>query len=168
MTADTPDLTVAEFEQIREATIQHSYTCAIDLDFGRLVDVVNLAIARTKQLGALRAETQQNYSAIHAKQQRDAERIRQLEVTLSAGEWVFSTADVEKVLADGLSSITPARTSACKTPSRAPADVGRTPMPEMSVKDTAIMALPTDTPEDLERKAIQMREVLTSHGAPRT
>lgn len=39
-------------------------------------------------------------------------------------------------------------------------------MPEMSIKDTAVMALPTDTAEDLERKAIQMREVLTSHGAP--
>jgi hypothetical protein len=36
----------------------------------------------------------------------------------------------------------------------------------MSIRDTAVMPVPTDTAEDLERKAIQMREVLASHGAP--
>ncbi|MFC4373343.1 hypothetical protein ACFO5K_04440 [Nocardia halotolerans] len=39
-------------------------------------------------------------------------------------------------------------------------------MDEMSIRDTAVMAVATDTAEDLERKAIQMREVLASHGAP--
>jgi hypothetical protein len=39
-------------------------------------------------------------------------------------------------------------------------------MSEMSIRDTSVMAVPTDTAEDLERKAIQMREVLASHGAP--
>lgn len=37
---------------------------------------------------------------------------------------------------------------------------------ELGIRDTSALALASDTAEDLERKAIQMREVLGSRGAP--
>ncbi|WP_043654585.1 hypothetical protein [Nocardia thailandica] len=87
---DSPDLTVTELERIREATLRtyeggdEQYDTlpphlrkVVDGD-GGLVNMIDLAIARTKQLEALRAETQQNYAAIHAKQQRDQALIDEL------------------------------------------------------------------------------------------
>ncbi|MFC4128960.1 hypothetical protein [Nocardia rhizosphaerae] len=107
MTADVPDLTIAELEQIREATLRtyeggdEQYDTLprrlreLTVPDGGLINMIDLAILRTRQLEALRAQTQEDYAAIRAKQQRDAERIRELEVTLPAGEWVFTAADVE-------------------------------------------------------------------------
>ncbi len=95
MTADAPDLTVAELEQIRDATLRtyeggdEQYNTlpphllnVVDGD-GGLVNMIDLAISRTRQLEALRAQVQQDYAAIHAKQQRDQARIAELETALS-------------------------------------------------------------------------------------
>ncbi|TDP29886.1 hypothetical protein [Nocardia ignorata] len=89
--ADTPDLTVAELEQIRNATLRtyeggdEQYNTlpphllkVVDGD-GGLVHMIDLAILRTRQLDALRAQVQQDYAAIHAKQQRDQALIDALE-----------------------------------------------------------------------------------------
>ncbi|MFD6400716.1 hypothetical protein [Nocardia sp. NPDC060249] len=91
MTDETPDLTVAELEQIRDATLctyeggneQYNtlppHLLALVIPDGGLVNMIDLAIRRTRQLEALRAETQQAYAAIHTKQQRDAAQIGDLE-----------------------------------------------------------------------------------------
>lgn len=103
---DVPDLTVAELEQIREATLRTyeggdeqyetlpPHLLKVVEGDGGLIHMIDLAIERTRVLNQLRIDIQQEYAAIHAKQQRDAERIRELEVTLQAGEWVFTATDV--------------------------------------------------------------------------
>lgn len=88
---DVPDLTVAELEQIREATLRAyeggdeqydtlpPHLLKVVEGDGGLVNMIDLAIERTRQLDALRAQTQQDYAAIYAKQLRDRERITELE-----------------------------------------------------------------------------------------
>ncbi len=91
MTADVPDLTVAELELIRDATLrtyeggdeQYNILPPHLLDVvvpdGGLITMIDLAILRTQQLDAARAEAQRNYAAVHGKQQRDAAHIAELE-----------------------------------------------------------------------------------------
>lgn len=91
MTADVPDLTIAELEQLREATLRayeggdEQYATlpphllkVVEGD-GGLINMIDLAIARTRVLNQLRIDIQQEYAAIHAKQQRDAAQISDLE-----------------------------------------------------------------------------------------
>ncbi|MFD3594383.1 hypothetical protein ACFWU5_16790 [Nocardia sp. NPDC058640] len=61
---------------------------------GGLLAIIQLAHHRTRELERVREQMQQDYTAISAKQQRDAERIHALEATLQKGEWVFAAADV--------------------------------------------------------------------------
>ncbi len=121
MTADAPDLTVAELEQIRDATLRtyeggdEQYETlpphllkVVDGD-GGLVNMIDLAIHRTRQLEALRAQEQQDYAAIHAKQQRDHERIAELSALVDANRRAYKTAlgiTEETVWADGDMTIT--------------------------------------------------------------
>lgn len=91
MTADVPDLTVAELELIRDATLRAyqggdeeydtlpQHLLDVVVPDGGLVNMIDLAIRRTCQLEYLRTQVQQDYAAIHTKQQRDAERIAALE-----------------------------------------------------------------------------------------
>lgn len=97
MTADVPDLTVAELERLRKVTLD-TYMGADESEYdklpehvqefaagdGGLVNMIDLAIHRTRQLEALRTQVQQDYAAIHAKQQRDHERILALEACVTA------------------------------------------------------------------------------------
>ena len=96
MTADVPDLTIAELEQIRDATLRTyeggdeqyetlpPHLLKVVEGDGGLVNMIDLAIHRTRQLEALRTQVQQDYAAIHAKQQRDHERILALEACVTA------------------------------------------------------------------------------------
>ncbi|MFC4373274.1 hypothetical protein ACFO5K_04095 [Nocardia halotolerans] len=89
---EATDLTITDLEQLRKVTLDtylgadesayHTLSAhlqAIAAGDGGLINMIDLAILRTRQLEALRAQVQQDYAAIHTKQQRDAAQIRDLE-----------------------------------------------------------------------------------------
>lgn len=93
---EVPDLSVAELEQLRAATLRTyeggdeqynalpQYLRGLAAGDGGLIHMIDLAIRRTRQLDAVRAQVQQDYTAIHAKQQRDNVRILALESCVTA------------------------------------------------------------------------------------